>query len=666
MRATSASDHGPNDLRRPLDRLDGLPLRPSTARLLLAALPEDDGSGPDAATPGDRPPASTEVDPAWALRRSRDRGRSPDPLASLADHRWWPFDPAPEILTRIWRQGVAVAFAARRLAREAGDPDPDAIARAGLLHNLGLWALAAVAPDRLPTWMAADRDARADLGRRWFGSEVSGLGRSLAERWGCEPLVVDAAWLHADLGADLGVCSAQPGRLALIQQAYALAERTPWALGGEATRDLAPPDPRVRLLTAEVQVRCGAGFVEPDATPREEALTREVARLRRSHARLAADREATDRLVRFVAGSSPTEGPASWADRAGLAWCSEPGVAAARVVWSGPSPSDPAPPEAAHPASMAWPLGDPDAPSAHVHLWLSPGADGEAVRPAHLPAWDALAAGVAERDRLRRLVDDVASAHRGRVGREEQANRRGKLEALAEFAAGAGHELNNPLAVILGRAQLLMAREVAPDSARSLRAIIAQAQRAHRILRDLMYVARPPEFRPRPCQPDEIVRASLRDLQGEAEARGVRVTIEAREPGPRVWADPEPLRQVADVLVRNALEATPSGGTVQFTASVDGRKLRWIVHDTGRGIGPGEGAHLFDPFYCGRQAGRGLGLGLPRASRIVAQAGGELRWHSIPGQGSTFQVTWPVAEIPPAAEEDRPGPARGDRALPGR
>ena len=225
------------------------------------------------------------------------------------------------------------------------------------------------------------------------------------------------------------------------------------------------------------------------------------------------------------------------------------------------------------------------------------------------------------------------------------------LDALAEFAAGAGHELNNPLAVIVGRAQLLMAREDDPEAVRSFRAIIAQAQRAHRILRDLMYVARPPEPRPRPCQPEEIVRACLRDLQAEAEARGVRIVAEAREPASRVWADPDPLRQLADILARNALEATPSGGSVLFTAGDDGRTLRWSVHDTGRGIGATEGLHLFDPFYCGRQAGRGLGLGLPRAARIVEQAGGDLRWQSVPGHGTTFQVVAP-------GRGNSPGPGR--------
>ena len=722
MRATSATDLGPGDLRRAIERLEATPMRPSTARQVLSTFLDD-----ESASPGEPStlPLSTSTDPAWALELSRVAGRPFDPLDTLARHRWWPASastgPVAEALGRLWRHSAAVAFAARRLAREVGDPDPEAVARAGLLHALGLWALAAVVPEALVAWYESpDPASRRDLERRWLGVDACSLGRLQAARWGCEPLVVDAAWLHADLNADLNGCSDQPDRLALIQQAYASAAMTPWAPGAEAAREFGPIDPRVRILTAEVQARCGGPFVEIDASPREERLTRDNARLRLDQARRMAEQASKDRFLAALAESSTNETPDDWAERAGLAWCGEPGIAAARVVWAGSAKVEDTPPDP-RPASIVLPLGEPARPYAFVHLWrvddrivqksslgptpphpnpppqggrepkLSPpplwGRVGWGVaspnrepwndpgtsddptsfpRPAILTLWDRWAREVAERARLGRRLDDVVSAHRGRVDREAPTRHRMMLDALAEFAAGAGHELNNPLAVIVGRAQLLMARDNDPEATRSLRAIIAQAQRAARILRDLMYVARPGEPRPRPCQPEEIVRACLRDLQGEAEVRGVRIVAEAREPGLRVWADPEPLRQLADILTRNAMEATPVGGLVQFTAGGDVRNLRWTVHDNGRGIGAAEGSHLFDPFYCGRQAGRGLGLGLPRAARIVEQAGGELKWQSVPGHGTTFHVTLPVSEIPPLAEEERPGGPKSDRALPAR
>jgi signal transduction histidine kinase len=205
--------------------------------------------------------------------------------------------------------------------------------------------------------------------------------------------------------------------------------------------------------------------------------------------------------------------------------------------------------------------------------------------------------------------------------------------------------------VIVGRAQLLLGRVLDTESARALRAIIGQAQRAHRILRDLMYIARPPAARPRPCATDEIVRACIRDLQADAEVRGVRIITDIPEGRPCSWADPDPLRHVAEILGRNALEATPPGGVVRFTVGGDSSRLDWKVRDSGRGVDEHASRSLFDPFFCGRQAGRGLGLGLSRAGRFVASARGELRWHTAPGLGTTFHLTLPLAPVPDSKGE---------------
>jgi signal transduction histidine kinase len=235
---------------------------------------------------------------------------------------------------------------------------------------------------------------------------------------------------------------------------------------------------------------------------------------------------------------------------------------------------------------------------------------------------------------------------RGQADEQEVQARDAKLEALAEFAAGAGHELNNPLAVVVGRAQLLLGRATDSETARSLQIILAQGQRAHRILRDLMFIARPPALRPRACRPAEILRASLTTFQEECESRQIRLTGEIDAGEAQSWSDPEALGHLADILLRNAIQATPPGGRIQVRSSRLGNELKWWFSDNGKGIGPAEGAHLFDPFFCGRQAGRGLGLGLPRAGRIVSLAGGSLRWSSELGQGTTFQVCLPLANPP--------------------
>jgi signal transduction histidine kinase len=653
-------------IRRKLERLDRLPLRPTTARLALNAFPEDSADPSPELLAACRFSAVAESDPGWAVALTR-WGPAFQALRLLESTSWWSSTTGPvlEALNRLWRHAVAVGQATRRLATEAGEADVERIARAGLLHGLGLWAIGALEPDWLVDWMGEpDLQRRHSLELQTLGTEASNLGRSLAERWGCDPLVADAAWLHADTSGILSASSSEPHALGLIRQAFALAERTPWALYAGEDREIGGSDPRLRLLIAEVQVRCSSPLIEVDATRHEERFAQSNARLRRQVAELRGEKAATDRFLGALADSNPSEGAESWAERAALSWCGAAGVATARVVWTGAG-AKPVPDEnsgrAERPATKVLTLKARGRPCAEVHLWLDPEAT--SIGPeieATAPAWQAWAALVAERTHLEERLEGVARGHRGWVDREEPRVRRAKLDALAEFAAGAGHELNNPLAVIVGRAQLLLTRATDPDAVRSLRAILGQAQRAHRIIRDLMFVSRTPEPRPRFCQPEELVRASLRDIKDEADTRGVRLLLKGGEPGPKVWADPDALRHLADALIRNALESTREGDTIQVAVAGGIEEVWWSVKDNGRGISSAEGEHLFDPFFCGRQAGRGLGLGLPRAARIVHQAGGELRWHSMPGHGTIFQVHIPLLPPPkPPAVGVEPGPGTG-------
>ena len=136
---------------------------------------------------------------------------------------------------------------------------------------------------------------------------------------------------------------------------------------------------------------------------------------------------------------------------------------------------------------------------------------------------------------------------------------------------------------------------------------------------------------------------------------------------PSAWADPDGLRHLAEILLRNALQATPPGGRIHVRSAHGDGKLIWSFSDNGKGIGATEADHLFDPFYCGREAGRGLGLGLPRAAKIVEQAGGKLRWSSSPGHETVFQVHLPLTPPPEAGESPRASSGRPvDRVHPKR
>src|SRR5439155_1440178 len=97
---------------------------------------------------------------------------------------------------------------------------------------------------------------------------------------------------------------------------------------------------------------------------------------------------------------------------------------------------------------------------------------------------------------------------------------------LAELAAGAGHEINNPLAVISGNAQRLLRTEPDPERGEALRAVVRQTQRIAGILRDLMQFARPPKAEPRAFPVSELVQGVRDDLADFAAERGIRVELD--------------------------------------------------------------------------------------------------------------------------------------------
>lgn len=690
MRPHSGRRSIPGELRHRVERLRHLPIRPSTARPFMAALPDVHGDGESAPPHLERSrfAATWDIDPGWVLGEMYPMFRG-DPVRLVAELPWWPAFGAThmfaETFQRLWRHSVAVSIAARWLAKEGGDPDPDALGRAGLLHGLGYWAVAAVDPQWVVRWLG-EQDPRAR--RQWetseFGTDLRDLGRRLAERWGCPTLIVESAWLHADSAESIGKLASEAQRLSFIQRAYRWAEKTPWALAPDPGHEFMPAEPRLRILIAEVQSRCGSPFAAADATAHEENMTRRAARLTlqlHDSQRSLATRE---RLLQAMAATDPADTPETWADRVGIHWCAEPEATASRVVWK-LSPSaiaqeveseepadDPgqagAPSIAETPPTLVLPLTVRGNPAAEVLLWCDraePDLGARLSSSSVLPAWEAWASMIFDRWVLETRLRTLVAAVREQFDDQEVRARDARLEALAEFAAGAGHELNNPLAVIVGRAQLLLGRAGDPETVRSLQIILAQAQRTHRILRDLMFVARPPAPRPRACRPAEILRTSIASFQDECQARQIRLAGEIDGGEMKSWSDPEALGHLADILLRNAIQATPPGGRIQVRSSRQGGELKWWFTDSGRGVSPAEGAHLFDPFYCGRQAGRGLGLGLPRAGRIAALAGGTLSWSSEAGRGTTFQVSLPLTDPPDQvgreaySARETPGPSAG-------
>ena len=243
--------------------------------------------------------------------------------------------------------------------------------------------------------------------------------------------------------------------------------------------------------------------------------------------------------------------------------------------------------------------------------------------------------------RLEQEVDDLHT-RLARVADAAGADvRTAKLAALAELAAGAGHEINNPLAVISGHAQRLLRTEQDDDRADSLRAVVRQTQRVAGILRELMQFARPPKPEPGRVLVSDLFAAVRTDLEPFAAERAVRIELVNAPADVAVDADPGQLRQAVAAAVRNGIEAAGPDGWVRLRCETIPLGVRLVVEDGGPGLTPDAAAHAFDPFFCGRPAGRGRGLGLPTAWRLARQNGGDLRHEPTPDGPTRFVFTFP-------------------------
>jgi hypothetical protein len=218
---------------------------------------------------------------------------------------------------------------------------------------------------------------------------------------------------------------------------------------------------------------------------------------------------------------------------------------------------------------------------------------------------------------------------------------REKLESLKELAYGASHEINNPLANIAARAQTLLEDETDPERQRKLNAIHRQAMRAHEMIADLMLFARPPKLNREFLDLQLLVKQVVGELNAFASERAAQLSFDAAH-GPIVLsADPTQLGVAIAATVKNAIEAVHEGGHVHVATRNDEGWAVVVVSDDGTGISPEIRQHLFDPFFSGREAGRGLGFGLSKSWRIITDHGGEISI-TQPVIGAEFAIRLPI------------------------
>ena len=214
---------------------------------------------------------------------------------------------------------------------------------------------------------------------------------------------------------------------------------------------------------------------------------------------------------------------------------------------------------------------------------------------------------------------------------------RQKMDSMRLLAYGASHEINNPLANVASRAQSLLQDE--PDLKRRhrLAVIYEQAMRAHEMISDMMLFAHPPALELSSMNLAECTDTVVNELKPQLE----RANIDYQYLGtaPSIDGDSSKLSSAIKSLLANSIEAIGSDGKIVIEIGTDSHGVAWLsVADDEPGVDPAIGENIFDPFFSGREAGRGLGFGLSKVWRILQMHNATIRRTTSELGGAKFVI----------------------------
>jgi two-component system NtrC family sensor kinase len=249
------------------------------------------------------------------------------------------------------------------------------------------------------------------------------------------------------------------------------------------------------------------------------------------------------------------------------------------------------------------------------------------------------------------LIRDITARTRREdpaVNADSPALQAEKMAALGQTISGVAHELNNPLATILSWAERLNEQSADDKTRRGLDVILGEAERAARIVRNLLTFARKRQTTRMMVDINDVVLETLAVRADDQRQSNIEVSRMIAPRLPNVFADAHQIKQVFLNLLTNAEQAMLAAhgrGTLTIRTSHDSVRHAVLleVTDDGPGIEEEVQAKVFDPFFTTKQVGKGTGLGLSVAYAIVQEHGGHIALTSRPGAGASFVVELPVA-----------------------
>lgn len=248
------------------------------------------------------------------------------------------------------------------------------------------------------------------------------------------------------------------------------------------------------------------------------------------------------------------------------------------------------------------------------------------------------------RDESRALSEQLADANRRLQSVQNELVRSKMLTTVAEMAAGAAHEMNNPLAVISGRSQLLASTLSDPRQREHAQLIFEKSQALSDLITELMHFAKPQAPRPEPVGVQTLCELAVKQAKEHTEIADRQIDLHFTDL-PEAQVDPEQVGSALSAIVENAIQATdPSNGRISLSGSFDAFSQRLVLSITDNGVGMDQHTlrHAFDPFFSAKKAGRRKGMGLAKALRWIESSGGSMRIESQPGVGTRVIILLPA------------------------
>jgi len=219
-----------------------------------------------------------------------------------------------------------------------------------------------------------------------------------------------------------------------------------------------------------------------------------------------------------------------------------------------------------------------------------------------------------------------------------------KLASMKQLAYGASHEVNNPLANIATRAQVLLRDESDPTRRKLIAMIEQQAMRAHEMIANMMYFAHPPKPNLALCCLAELSTAVAAEMAEHLAERRAKLELVGTNRSLPVLVDKQQIQMALKLLIDNSLEAIGQDGTIVVELESHNHRPKLSVMDTGHGLDESAREHLFDPFYSGREAGRGLGLGLSKVWRIAVLHDIRIQVKCCQPNGTSISLDFPACD----------------------